>query len=41
MTKNLLIILLLLFTTPVIYLFFDRLGQRFGRRREPLAEAQA
>ncbi len=33
--------LLTLFTTPVIYLFFDRLGQRFGRRREPLAEAQA
>ncbi|HCH78257.1 MAG TPA: multidrug transporter subunit MdtB, partial [Pseudomonas sp.] len=28
--------LLTLFTTPVIYLFFDRLGQRFGRRREPL-----
>ena len=25
--------LLTLFTTPVIYLFFDRLGQRFGRRR--------
>ncbi len=33
--------LLTLFTTPVIYLFFDRLGQRFGRRREPLVEAQA
>ncbi len=33
--------LLTLFTTPVIYLFFDRLGQRFGRRSEPLAEAQA
>ncbi|KIZ37147.1 MdtB/MuxB family multidrug efflux RND transporter permease subunit [Stutzerimonas stutzeri] len=33
--------LLTLFTTPVIYLFFDRLGHRFGRRREPLAEAQA
>jgi len=33
--------LLTLFTTPVIYLFFARLGQRFGRRREPLAEAQA
>ncbi len=33
--------LLTLFTTPVIYLFFDHLGQRFGRRREPLAEAQA
>ncbi len=33
--------LLTLFTTPVIYLFFDRLGQRFGRRREPLTEAQA
>ncbi|PLZ02214.1 multidrug transporter subunit MdtC [Burkholderia sp. WAC0059] len=25
--------LLTLFTTPVIYLLFDRLGQRFGRRR--------
>ncbi|KJS69219.1 MAG: multidrug transporter [Pseudomonas sp. BICA1-14] len=33
--------LLTLFTTPVIYLFFDRLGRRFGRRREPLVEAQA
>ncbi|MCD1609688.1 MdtB/MuxB family multidrug efflux RND transporter permease subunit [Stutzerimonas kunmingensis] len=33
--------LLTLFTTPVIYLFFDRLGQRFGRRREPLVEAEA
>ncbi|AGA86673.1 MdtB/MuxB family multidrug efflux RND transporter permease subunit [Stutzerimonas stutzeri] len=33
--------LLTLFTTPVIYLFFDRLGQRFGRRREPLLEAEA
>ncbi len=32
--------LLTLFTTPVIYLFFDRLGQRFGRRREPLVEAE-
>ncbi|MGW8173718.1 MAG: hypothetical protein ACWGHV_19800 [Stutzerimonas stutzeri] len=32
--------MLTLFITPVIYLFFDRLGQRFGRRREPLAEAQ-
>ncbi|MCQ4297425.1 MdtB/MuxB family multidrug efflux RND transporter permease subunit [Pseudomonas stutzeri] len=33
--------LLTLFTTPVIYLFFDRLGQRFGRRRESLQEAEA
>ncbi|MBS68648.1 MAG: multidrug transporter subunit MdtB [Pseudomonas sp.] len=33
--------LLTLFTTPVIYLFFDRLGQRFGRRREALQEAEA
>ena len=33
--------LLTLFTTPVIDLFFDRLGQRFGRRREPLVEAEA
>ncbi len=33
--------LLTLFTTPVIYLFFNRLSQRFGRRREPLVEAQA
>ncbi|MFI8464710.1 MdtB/MuxB family multidrug efflux RND transporter permease subunit [Stutzerimonas stutzeri] len=33
--------LLTLFTTPVIYLFFDRLGRRFGRRREPLVEAEA
>ncbi|WP_226686631.1 MdtB/MuxB family multidrug efflux RND transporter permease subunit [Stutzerimonas stutzeri] len=32
--------LLTLFTTPVIYLFFDRLGQRFGRRREALQEAE-
>jgi hypothetical protein len=24
---------LTLFTTPVIYLFFDRLGARFGARR--------
>ncbi len=33
--------LLTLFTTPVIYLFFDRLGQRFGRRRGTLQEAEA
>jgi multidrug efflux pump len=26
--------MLTLFTTPVIYLFFDRLAQRFSRRRE-------
>ncbi|RZL94397.1 MAG: hypothetical protein EOP73_27170, partial [Variovorax sp.] len=28
---------LTLFTTPVIYLAFDRLGRRFGRRREVAA----
>jgi len=27
--------LLTLYTTPVIYLFFDRLAKRFTRRREP------
>ncbi|MES2532663.1 MAG: efflux RND transporter permease subunit [Pseudomonadota bacterium] len=27
---------LTLFTTPVIYLAFDRLGRRFGRKRDPL-----
>jgi len=27
--------LLTLFTTPVIYLYFDRLAQRFGRKRQP------
>lgn len=32
--------LLTLFTTPVIYLFFDRLGQRWRRQAEP-AEAGA
>jgi len=26
---------LTLYTTPVIYIFFDRLGERFGRRRQP------
>jgi multidrug efflux pump len=25
---------LTLFTTPVIYVFFDRIGQRFGRRQQ-------
>jgi len=29
--------MLTLFTTPVIYLGFDRLGQRFGRKKEVLA----
>jgi len=29
---------LTLFTTPVVYLAFDRLGRRFGRRREAVAE---
>ena len=33
--------LLTLFTTPVIYLFFDRLGQRFARRDEAGQEAGA
>ncbi len=33
--------LLTLFTTPVIYLFFDRLSQRFGRRGAVPSEAQA
>ncbi|MBA1274097.1 MdtB/MuxB family multidrug efflux RND transporter permease subunit [Stutzerimonas azotifigens] len=32
---------LTLFTTPVIYLFFDRLGQRFRRNEEDSVEAQA
>ncbi|MEX3951550.1 efflux RND transporter permease subunit [Paraburkholderia sp. EG287B] len=27
--------MLTLFTTPVIYLFFDRLAERFGRKRKP------
>jgi len=31
--------LLTLFTTPVIYLFFDRLGNRFGRKNLPVQEA--
>ena len=31
--------LLTLFTTPVIYLFFDRLGQRFGRKDGVAQEA--
>ena len=31
--------LLTLFTTPVIYLYFDRLAQRFGRKRQPEAPA--
>ncbi|MGC4423789.1 efflux RND transporter permease subunit, partial [Streptococcus suis] len=34
--------LLTLFTTPVIYLFFDRHGQRFGRAKpEPDAAESA
>jgi len=34
---------LTLYTTPVIYVFFDRLGQRFGSRKpsEPNSEALA
>jgi len=31
--------MLTLFTTPVIYLFFDRLAQRFGRKRKPEDDA--
>ncbi|SDD29169.1 efflux RND transporter permease subunit [Paraburkholderia lycopersici] len=31
--------MLTLFTTPVIYLFFDRLAQRFGRKRKPESDA--
>jgi hypothetical protein len=32
--------MLTLFTTPVIYLLFDRLSQRFNRKpREPAAES--
>jgi multidrug efflux pump len=33
--------LLTLFTTPVIYLFFDRLSQRFSGRRQPVGESAA
>ncbi len=33
--------LLTLFTTPVIYLFFDRLGQRFARKDEAGREVEA
>jgi multidrug efflux pump len=29
---------LTLFTTPVVYLAFDRMGRRFGRKREVVAE---
>jgi len=32
--------LLTLFTTPVIYLFFDRLGNRFGRKQRPVQEVR-
>ena len=32
--------LLTLFTTPVIYLFFDRLGNRFGRKQQPVQEVR-
>jgi multidrug efflux pump len=30
--------MLTLFTTPVIYLFFDRLAERFGRKRKAAGE---
>jgi multidrug efflux pump len=29
---------LTLFTTPVVYLAFDRMGRRFGRKPEAVAE---
>ena len=34
---------LTLYTTPVIYIFFDRIGQRFGRSRKAVegGETQA
>jgi multidrug efflux pump len=32
--------MLTLFTTPVIYLFFDRLSRRFSRHREPSREME-
>ena len=32
--------MLTLYTTPVIYLFFDRLSRRFSRHREPSAEME-
>jgi multidrug efflux pump len=31
--------LLTLFTTPVIYLYFDRLAARWGRRTKPIGDA--
>ncbi|MEX3817557.1 efflux RND transporter permease subunit, partial [Paraburkholderia sp. BR14262] len=31
--------MLTLFTTPVIYLLFDRLAERFGRKRRPESHA--
>ncbi|WP_233888688.1 efflux RND transporter permease subunit [Paraburkholderia flagellata] len=33
--------MLTLFTTPVIYLYFDRLAERFGRKRKPEGDAAA
>ncbi|WP_321937247.1 efflux RND transporter permease subunit [Paraburkholderia sp. J8-2] len=33
--------LLTLFTTPVIYLYFDRLAERFGRKRKPETDADS
>ena len=32
--------LLTLFTTPVIYLYFDRLATRWGRKTKPIADAE-
>jgi len=30
---------LTLYTTPVIYLYFDRLAQRFGHKTAPITDA--
>ena len=32
--------LLTLFTTPVIYLYFDRLAARYGRKTRPVAASR-
>ena len=32
--------LLTLYSTPAVYLFFDRLERRFGRSRQDVCEAQ-
>jgi multidrug efflux pump len=33
--------ILTLYTTPVIYIFFDRLGKRFAPRQRPAATLDA